>query len=449
VRILFVNPPVYDVAALDLWAKPLGLLVLAAAARMCGCDVALLDFLDVHLFNECDARAGLRPPVHKQYGTAQYPKQPAEWPLPVPRRGRTYFRYGISHEHALCLLASMHQPDLVVVTSHFTYTYPGVQDAIRIVRAAFPRVPVWLGGLYAQLCTEHARLHAGADDIITSADVQAFMERIAARTAKIALPAHAFARFAYWPAPALDLYHRPSYIPVRSSRGCVNACAYCATPHICPRFEERDPVQTAEEILRWCAHFSVRDIAWYDDALLVHAGTRLLPLLQHVCAVRPDLRWHTPNGLHLRYMTPQLAERLHAAGFTTLRFGLETINRARLAATGAKYKHLHVARAMNALRSAGFAPHHIGVYILMGLPGQSAEEVRSTILYVREHFGIKAKLAEFSPVPQTALWARAVAESSLPIVDEPLWHNNSLLPLRSRVFTDDVIAELRALAVRA
>jgi len=448
-RILFVNPPIYDVAALDLWAKPLGLLVLAAAARMCGCDVALLDFLDVHLFNDCDARAGLRPPVHKQYGIAQYPKQPAEWPLPVPLHSRTYFRYGISREHALQILAGMEQPDIIVVTSHFTYTYPGVQDAIRIVRGAFPRVPVWLGGLYAQLCPDHARQHSGADEIIHTPDVSAFLTRVAAHAPGMHLPPHAFARMADWPVPALDLYPQLSYIPVRTSRGCVNACAYCATPYLCPQFEERDPVRAAEELLEWCGRFCVRDIAFYDDALLVHAETRLLPLLARAGAERHDLRWHTPNGLHLRYMTPQLAERLHAAGFTTLRFGLETINRARLAATGAKYAHEHVARAMHALRSAGFAPHQIGVYILMGLPGQSAEEVRSTILYVREYFGIKAKLAEFSPVPKTALWARAVAESSLPIADEPLWHNNSLLPLRSRIFTDEVIAELRALAVRA
>jgi hypothetical protein len=41
-----------------------------------------------------------------------------------------------------------------------------------------------------------------------------------------------------------------------------------------------------------------------------------------------------------------------------------------------------------------------------------------------------------------------VAESRVPIADEPLWQNNSLLGSRSPVFTDEVIASLRLEASR-
>ena len=39
-HILLVNPWIHDFAAYDFWAKPLGLLILAAVLRGQGCSVA-------------------------------------------------------------------------------------------------------------------------------------------------------------------------------------------------------------------------------------------------------------------------------------------------------------------------------------------------------------------------------------------------------------------------
>jgi hypothetical protein len=37
-------------------------------------------------------------------------------------------------------------------------------------------------------------------------------------------------------------------------------------------------------------------------------------------------------------------------------------------------------------------------------------------------------LAEYSPIPHTPLWERAVASSPYDLASEPLFHNNTLLP---------------------
>ena len=57
----------------------------------------------------------------------------------------------------------MSRPDLILVTSMMTYWYPGVQETIKILRQHWPDVPLVLGGIYATLCHEHARLTSGAD----------------------------------------------------------------------------------------------------------------------------------------------------------------------------------------------------------------------------------------------------------------------------------------------
>ena len=44
--ILLINPWITDFAAHDLWAKPMGLLMLASLLREGGCRVSFVDCLD-------------------------------------------------------------------------------------------------------------------------------------------------------------------------------------------------------------------------------------------------------------------------------------------------------------------------------------------------------------------------------------------------------------------
>ena len=46
-RILLVNPPIYDFTAYDFWLKPYGMLQVAGLLRGCG-DLDIFDYLDRH-----------------------------------------------------------------------------------------------------------------------------------------------------------------------------------------------------------------------------------------------------------------------------------------------------------------------------------------------------------------------------------------------------------------
>jgi len=448
-HVLLVNPPLVDVAALDLWSKPLGLLAIGAALRAIGIGVSLLDYLDVYQYGDADVRAGLRAPVHKRFGTAQYMKVAIATPPQLPPAPRLRFqRYGLSSARARELLTAMPRPDLILVTSSFTYTYLGVHDAIALLRDMFPGIPIWLGGVYAQLCGAHATAHAGADRVLAVTDIREIVQDVS-RTLHCQTPTPAAWRtFCGLPAPALDLYHTLAYMPLRTSCGCTRCCAYCSTPTLYPAFEERSWQAVLAELETVLARHTIRDVAFYDDALLVNAAQRLVPLLEQVVARGWRLRFHVPNALHIHLVTPRLAALMRAAGFETIRLGLETCDEQRLRATGAKYEKDDLTSCLTALMQAGFRHEQIGAYILVGLPGQTLAEVRATIAYVRLEHGIRAKLAEYSPLPGSGLWPAAVAESRVPIADEPLWQNNSLLGSRSPVFTDEVIASLRLEASR-
>jgi hypothetical protein len=72
--------------------------------------------------------------------------------------------------------------------------------------------------------------------------------------------------------------------------------------------------------------------------------------------------------------------------------------------------------------------------------------VAASILRVKE-LGATPVLAQYSPIPGTALWPRAQATSRYDLTADPLFHNNSLFPCWPQ-FAWDRYARLKRLAAR-
>jgi hypothetical protein len=85
-------------------------------------------------------------------------------------------------------------------------------------------------------------------------------------------------------------------------------------------------------------------------------------------------------------------------------------------------------RAVQHLIKAGYHPHELEAYIIMGLPYQPLEEVIETILYANS-LGIQIRLSSFSPIPGTTDYQRAIESGSLPVNADPLLTNKTVIPL--------------------
>ncbi len=429
-RLLLINPWIYDFAAYDFFARPLGLLYLAGWLRDRGAAVHYLDCLDVP-----HSRPG-------PWGTGRYPKEIVPTPAPLQDIPRRFGRYGISRADFRARLDRLPRPDAVLVTSLMTYWYPGVVAAIRLVREHFPQAPVILGGIYATLCPEHARMVSGADLVLPGpweTGLPPVLAELGMSQFSAAVPPDLDAL----PYPALDLLRHLHYIPILTSRGCPLDCDYCASRLLQPDYRRRRPYAVAAELAHWRERLGLKEVAFYDDALLLGFQGHLLVLLEELARRRLSFRFHTPNGLQARLITPEVAGRLKRAGFATLRLGVET------AAPGAprqdrKLGAGELEAALAHLRQAGFASGEIGVYLLTGLPGQDEGEVAASIRRVKR-LGATPVLAYYSPIPGTALWPEAVAASRYDLANEPLCHNNSGFPCRPR-FSWDYYQRLKRLA---
>ena len=411
-RVLGFNPWIFDFAAFNLWSRPAGLLTALDMLRSAGASVALMDCLD-------QTWANVPWPTAHATGKGHYPKHLASKPTALRAVPRRFSRYGLDPDLVRGALAALDPPpDLILVTTIMTYWYPGASEAIALARELWPDTPVVLGGIYASLCPEHAA-GLGADLILAGkfetaenwSQIWNLLDRPTPEP-----PENAGMSL------ALDLYPDPKFSIILGSRGCPFRCEYCASHSLHPEFRQAEAKQILDRVQREYAR-GVRDFAFYDDALLVRPEIWLWPLLDWLEG--KGARLHTPNAMHVRYLTPEVCARFKRAGFSTIRLGLETVDFAHR--LDAKLSREQWEAGLAALNEAGFGPERVGAYILFGLPDQDLSGVERTVRLVRRS-GIKPDLAFFTPIPTSPLFARACEVSPFPLAEEPVCQNNSIWP---------------------
>ena len=159
------------------------------------------------------------------------------------------------------------------------------------------------------------------------------------------------------------------------------------------------------------------------------------------------MRFHTPNAVHIREMTPLLAQLMFVAGVRTIRLGLETTAFDKRNDLDHKVTAHEFKQAVACLKQAGFSQDQIGAYLLTGLPDQSLEAIETSIHVVKQA-GITPVLAHYTPIPHTALWHQAVRASRYDLESDPIFTNNALFPCQQTNFSWEPLTRLKQLIKR-
>ncbi len=428
-HILLINPWITDFAAYNFWIRPLGLLYIAGVLRESGFRVTLIDCINFYSKTQ-------------KFGDGKFFKTKIGKPLPLKSIPRNYCQYGILEEILLKRFSLLEEkPDLIGITSGMTYWYPGVFKLIEITKQFFKDVPVILGGIYAALCHEHAKKYSGADIVFNGRGELEVLKLVSDLINKELITQNLKLSIDNLPYPAFDLYPHLDYVCITTTRGCPFRCTYCASHILSIGFVRKDPLKVVDEIEHWTTQFHIHNIASYDDGLLVEPSNHFIPMMKEVIRRGIQCNFHAPNALHIREMDEEVAELLFRGGFRTIRLGFETSNEEVQTDTGGKVNNIEFKRAVNYLKKAGYSGNEIGVYIMAGMPGQRVGEVEESLAFVRET-GSKPILVEYSPIPHTPLFEKAKKFSQFDLENEPLYHNNSILPCQWEGFT---LTDLRRL----
>ena len=393
---LLVHPPIFDFTAYDFWLRPYGMMR-ASAQLANACRFTFFDYLTTE--------------KKDSWSRGRFEEEVVAKPEALRDIPRRFRRFGRPRAVFQELLRSR-TFDAVLVQTSMTYWYPGVREVIEDIREFQPTAKIVLGGVYATLCAEHASA-LGADLVIQGANLAPLYQLLALE------PAGKRNR--------VYIQGEDSDVGIlKLSDGCPFHCTYCAAPMMWKGFTPRGLDECVEDF-RHLADAGAKDIAFYDDALLYRADEVLLPFLDAVSAVikaGSPARFHTPNALNARFMTPELARQMVKAGFVSFFLGFESGAKEWQTATGGKIGVGEFEAAVHYLREAGASG--IFAYIIAGHPDSEAQSPENSIRLARG-LGVRVMLSEFSPIPGTADGIKCAPWTDLA---EPLSHNKTAFALR-------------------
>jgi len=474
--ILLINPPIYDFAAFDFWLKPLGMLTVAGKIAK-QADFQIFDFLDrSHTFY-------LDKPQYKSdnWGRGKFFSIKIQKPDVLIKVPRYYRRFGLPAEIFTDFLKTNKPCDFAFIQTVMTYWYLGYQEVIRKLKKYWPRTKIILGGPYAMVCPQHAK-NSGADFVLTENKPVKLWDFLNIEPDDSFLPLwdvypHTYLNSYYEKIKSYEDTMLPNFYSadtkktgvgvygeidpapsdnsilntrrcgietaaMRITQGCPFKCTYCTVPLFCDGFSAR-PIEQAIEELKFLVSLGVKNIAFYDDALLYKSDEVLKPFLRYVienkidpapskysqnwterrCGV--DISFHTPNALNARFIDEETAKLMVKAGFKSFYLGFESRAEEFQKQTGSKVFDNEFANAVKVLIAAGADISGITAYLMLGHPRFEIQEVEESMNFVNS-LGVKIMLADFSPIPGTS--DGKLAEKYVDM-NEPLMHNKTAFPI--------------------
>ncbi len=403
-RFLLVNPPIYDFSAYDFWLKPYGMLRVAGRLRR-QAEFAFFDFLDRH-----DQRV---PPGHYRtdpWDRGEYFSAAAEKPEIFAAIPRQFRRFGLPRNQFQKFLQSIEPSDFALLQTGMTYWYLGLREAIADLRAAWPKTKIVLGGVYATICAAHART-LDADLVLEGTDLTPFWQLVAKAPEETSMP--------LW-----DLYPEIYTGVLKLADGCPFGCTYCSVPRVYPTFYPR-PLERSLAELKFLTGLGVKQVVFYDDALLYQPERVLKPFLQEVLRQHIEVNFHTPNALNARFINRAMAQLMIDAGFKNIYLGFESSAYTWQKKTGGKVYSSELARAVDNLVAAGADLAQLHAYLIVGHPNGAEQDISRSLEFAHS-LGLRVMLAEFSPIPGTpdGEYCRRWVD-----LDEPLWHNKTVFAM--------------------
>ncbi len=402
---LLVHPPIYDFTAYDFWLRPYGML--RVAGKMKGlANLSYFDYLVAHKRDNWGRGA---------YFSQQKPKP--ECLIDIPRR---FHRFGQPRAVFREFLRTRYF-DVALIQTMMTYWYLGVREVIEDIRELQPSAKIVLGGTYATLCPSHART-LGADLVIKGSYLTPL-----------------------WRLLSLEPQEKTPFLPpgsqevgiIKITEGCPFRCSYCASSILYPAFRQRPTAECVEEFGE-LVKAGVRNIAFYDDALLFNSDQSLIPFLKEIIRTQIQVSFHTPNALNARFVTSELAKLMVKSGFANFFFGLESSNAHWQRDTGGKVNPDEFESAVKYLKEAG--AESIVTYIILGHPDTERQNLEASMQFAHK-CGAKVMLSEFSPIPGTMDGNKCEPWTD---PNEPLSHNKTAFAIRR--IGPDHLNELKAIS---
>jgi len=211
-------------------------------------------------------------------------------------------------------------PKVIYITSLFTYAYEPVHEVIRYYTEKFRNAQVFVGGIYATICSEHLN--------------DAFGDRIQVYSGLFEEAENLLPDYSLLP----DLKESIVF----SSRGCIRKCSFCSVPKLEPEFK-------AKKSIRHLIYPGHKKVIFWDNNIL--ASPHCDQIVHEIAELNLQVDFN--QGLDARLLTENVALKLSKIKIPIVR----------LAYDSDKIK-IPLKNAINLLKDIGIRGRSIIVYCL-------------------------------------------------------------------------------------
>jgi radical SAM superfamily enzyme YgiQ (UPF0313 family) len=392
----FINPPIQDFYYTSIRRQPLGLLYIMASLETAGHEVSLINGHSLK-------RRAIPPPEEFSYLARYIGSGDSALKFPFTR----YCHFGMSFDEIQKRIAQSHA-DVFFISCMFTPYYQESDRVIALARESAPGAIIVVGGYHAALHPEYYLQDGSADFVIQGEGEDgavALLRALGSGSGLSRVPnlvrrdGHGTVRnerriihdIDRLPHPARQYLARRDFRAYRkrsaamiTSRGCPNRCSFCTSRIIWGEGQRvRSTHSVLAEIEQCVREFGATMINFEDDNIFSSPG-RAEELLGGLIAYQAKsgiaLDLAAMNGVSLEGMDEGTVELMWRAGFRELNISLMSHSGELQAAQERPFDSARFARLARAGRRAGM---NVRAYFILGLPGQTAREVRHTIEFLK------------------------------------------------------------------
>lgn len=196
------------------------------------------------------------------------------------------------------------------------------------------------------------------------------------------------------------------FSPIITSRGCPEGCTFCTAHHVWGRcYRKRSAENVIEEMRQLKNRYGIKELLFEDDnvTLDIHRAERIFDLM---IEEKLGFEWDTPNGVAAFALNERLVKKMKDAGCYKLNIAVESGNPHVLKNIIKKPLDLHrIKPLLDYARSIGL---EVGVFLIVGMPGESIDQIWDTFKFAKELKVYDAFVSVATPYPGSDLYKNCI-----------------------------------------
>ena len=198
---------------------------------------------------------------------------------------------------------------------------------------------------------------------------------------------------------------RKRWAIMTTSRGCPHECIFCSNHIVMGRkWRARSPEKVVEEIEQLVDTYKIEQIDFYDDNMTLKKK-RVIEICDLIKERGLDIEWYVPTGVRADTLDEELLTKMKASGCRGLRIAPESgVQRVVNQVIKKNLDLKDVEKAVVLTNKVGIK---LGVFFILGLIGETKEDMKETIKFAYKLRKLGAKNFHFS-IATAIIWNRTL-----------------------------------------